>query len=90
MGLQAETEQLIISAMTNDGEYPVDNVGEHAEQIAKVLLFNGYRNLAKIREAVEGTTVDVPSNIVFYNGDYAFKMGVEAQLQAILKAIKED
>ncbi len=31
-------EQLAISAMTCDGEYQVENAGEHATQIVKVLL----------------------------------------------------
>ena len=34
--------------MTNDGEYPVADVGEHATQIAKILIFNGYRTEAQL------------------------------------------
>ena len=35
-------EALIISAMTMNGEYKIENVAEHAEQIAKALRHAGY------------------------------------------------
>uniref|UniRef100_A0A6H2A3G0 Uncharacterized protein n=1 Tax=viral metagenome TaxID=1070528 RepID=A0A6H2A3G0_9ZZZZ len=49
----ANMEALIISAMLNDGEYPVENVGKHATQIAKILTFNGYAITKPLEPQVE-------------------------------------
>lgn len=58
---QEEMEQLIISAMTNDGEYQVEDVGEYATEIAKALIFNGYRKLPKVeRKRAEFKTAFLP------------------------------
>ena len=42
---QENIEQIIISAMTNGGEYQVEDAGEHATEIARALIFNGYGKL---------------------------------------------
>ena len=38
-------EGIIINAMTDNGEYHIEDVGEHATEIAQALIFNGYRKL---------------------------------------------
>ena len=65
-------ESLIIAAMTSDGEYRIDDVGEHAAEIAKVLVFNGYRpaqlakpddTLARFKEALRQSRKGEPLDL---------------------------
>ena len=40
---QEKMEQIIIHAMTDGEFYPMEDAGEHATEIARALIFNGYR-----------------------------------------------
>jgi len=48
----SEIEQLVVSAMTNNGEYQVENAGEHATEIARTLIFNGFCKRERIATVV--------------------------------------
>jgi len=82
---QGNMEQLIIAAMTNYGEYQVEDVGEHATEIAGTLIFNGYRKLPEGEPPLLGEE-DNPFREAGWSSEFdAFEDGKEAQRDSDIK-----